>query len=105
MKRLILTLLAVLLWAGTAFATPFLVCDAPNPAEQVISYIVYQDGIEIAKPDAEADGSIRMDLQDITPGVYEWTVRGVNVWGESGLSNPYASPSGVVAPLTIRMEP
>ena len=45
-----------------------LVCDAPDPAEQVISYIVYQDGIEIARPDAESDGSLRMDLQDTTPG-------------------------------------
>ena len=105
MKKAILILLAVLLLTGTAYAAPFLVCDTPDPTEQVILYIVYQDGVEIDRPVAEADGSLKMDLQAITPGVYDWTVKAVNVWGDSGFSNPYVSPSNAGSPQNTRMEP
>ena len=95
--------------AGVAGAAPFLVCDAPAPAEQVVSYIVYQDGVEIVRPNAIADGSLRLDIGPdglyIPPGVYTFTLKAVNVWGESGLSNPYISPSGVTVPQSTRMEP
>ena len=102
----VLSLIAgILFLAGTVFAAPFLVCDTPNPDEQVISYIVYQDGVEIATPAAESDGSLKMDLQAITPGVYEWAAKAVNAWGQSDNSDPYISPSVGTKPLNTRMAP
>ena len=107
MRKLLslMVIVSILLMASIAGAAPFLVCDVPDPAEQVIAYIVYQDGVEIATPTAETDGSLKMDLQAVVPGVYTWTVKAVNVWGVSGDSNPYISPSGVTAPQSTRMEP
>ena len=88
-----------------ADAAPFLICDAPNPAQQVISYVVYQDGVEVATPAAESDGSLKMDLSDITPGVYIWTAKAVNAWGRSEDSDPYISPSAATKPQATRMVP
>jgi len=104
MKRLLITLISFIMLTGIASAAPFLVCDAPDPAEQISSYIVYRDGIQIGTSIAEPDGSLKMDLQSITPGVYTWTVVAVNVWGVSSPSNPYISPSGASPPQNIRME-
>jgi len=107
MKKIlaILAILAIFMFAGTALAAPFLVCDVPDPAQQVVSYIIYQDGVEVGTPAAEPDGSLKMDLQDITPGVYEWTARAVNAWGQSEVSDPYISPSGAGKPANTRMVP
>jgi len=107
---IITSMIIFLLMAGIAGAAPFLVCDPPDPADQVIYYIVYQDGVEIFRATIEngavrADGSLGMDLQAITPGAYTWTVRAGNVWEESGLSDPYISPSGAGVPQNTRMEP
>ena len=106
MKRLFSTLvLAVLLsFASLVHSTPFLICDVPDPAEQIVFYIVYQDGVEIARPAAETNGSLRMDLQTVTPGVYDWTAVAVNAWGASLPSDPYISPSGATKPANTRME-
>ena len=95
----------ILLMVGVCQAAPFLVCDPPDPAEQIISYIVYQDGTEIATPTAQPDGSLRMDLQAITPGVYNWTAKAVNVWRQSDNSDPYISPSAATKPQATRMVP
>ena len=103
--KLLLAVVAFFFMCGMAQAAPFLVCDAPDPASQVISYVVYQDGVEVATPLAESDGSLRMDLQAITPGVYEWTAKAVNAWGQSEASDPYVSPSGAGKPLNTRMVP
>jgi len=105
MKRSFFVLVAFIMLVGIAYAAPFLVCDAPDPKEQVISYIVYRDGVEIGTTDAEDDGSLKMDLVSITPGVYTWTIRSVNAWEESPLSNPYVSPSGASVPQNTRMVP
>jgi len=105
MKKILAVLAMVLMFAGTAFAAPFLVCDVPDPAEQVVSYIVYQDGVEMGIYQAESDGSLLVDLQAVTPGVYEWTARAVNAWGQSEVSDPYISPSGAGKPANTRMVP
>jgi len=106
MKRFLIMLIGFIMLAGVASAAPFLVCDAPNTVEQIKSYIVYRDGVQVGTSIAEPDGSLKMDLQSITPGVYTWTAVAVNVWGNAGLpSDPYVSPSGANAPQNIRMEP
>jgi len=105
MKRLLIMLISFVMLTGITYAAPFLICDAPDPAEQVVSYIIYRDGVEIGTTVAEADGSLKMDLASITPGVYTWTIRSVNAWEESPLSNPYVSPSGASVPQNTRMVP
>jgi len=106
MKRLLITLISFVMLTGVVSAAPFLVCDAPNTVEQIRSYIIYRDGVQVGTSIAEPDGSLKMDLQSITPGVYAWTAVAVNVWGNAGpLSDPYVSPSGASAPQNIRMEP
>ena len=88
-----------------AYASPFLICDPPDPATQVDFYIIYQDGVAIATFPAEADGSLKFDLSEIVPGAYTWTIKSKNVWEESPLSNPYISPSSAGSPQNTRMEP
>ena len=106
MKKILALIAGILfLMIGVCQAQPFLVCDTPDPAEQVTSYIIYQDAVEIATPTAESDGSLRMDLQAITPGVYTWTAKAVNAWGQSIDSDPYISPSGANAPVGVNLEP
>jgi len=105
MKSLCLSVVSFFLMCGMAQAAPFLVCDAPDPTSQIISYVVYQDGVEVATPAAENDGSLKMDLQTITPGVYTWTAKAVNAWGQSEASDPYLSPSGATKPQATRMVP
>ena len=102
MKTLIFVL--VLLFAAPAYGA-YLVCDAPDPAEQITQYEVYQDAVLIATVDAEADGSLRYDLVAVTPGAYDWTAKAKNVWGVSVLSDPYVSPEGAGQPTSLRMEP
>ena len=105
MKKILVMVVAILLFTTVTYAAPFLVCDPPDPSEQVTSYIVYKDGVEFARVDAESDGSLRLDLQGVTPGAYTWTAKAVNIWEESELSDPYISPSGATKPSNTRMEP
>ena len=85
-----------------ARADPFLVCDAPDPAEQVTHYNIWQDGILIGdKVSAQLDGSLKMDLEGIMPGVYSFTTTAINVWGESDTADPYVSPTGATAPVGV----
>ena len=76
------------LLATPVFGAPFLVWDA-NPADQqVTKYTIYRDGIKIGETSATT-----YDLAGISPGIYTFTVRAVNVWGESADSNPAVSPA------------
>lgn len=83
MKKLFLILI---LWPSLVFASPFLVCD-PNPgAEKIILEI---NGVEIPEFPAEADGSLRYDLEVLVEG--DFTIRakaGFGVWGWSEWSAP-----------------
>lgn len=105
MIKKLLMILTVLAFSVSAHAAPFLTCDAPDPTAQVISYIVYKDGVEYATPAAETDGSLKLDLAGETPGQYEWSAIAVNVWGQSELSDPYISPSLATKPRATRMVP
>ena len=87
MKQLFLVL-AILAMAVSVSAAR-LVCDAPDPAEQVTSYEVFQDGVSLGITPAP----LNFDLNGITPGVYEFTAIAINVWGVSSVSNPYISPT------------
>ena len=94
-------IIAFLLITGFAYAEPFIVCDPPLPEQQVDSYEIYQDGVLVATVPAETDGSLRYDVVGITPGQYTFTARAANVWGVSGLSNPYESPAPAGNPFGV----
>jgi len=90
---------------GVVGAGPFLTCDAPDPLEQVLYYNVYQDTLPIGTMIvAESDGSIRFDMEGITPGVYSFTLEAVNAWGNSAPSNPIQSPTGATAPVGVTIK-
>ena len=99
MKKLFLVL-AILTMAVTVNAAR-LQCDAPDPAEQVTSYEVFQDGVSLGITPAP----LNFDLNGITPGVYEFTATAINVWGVSSVSNPYISPTSATQPSNINMIP
>jgi hypothetical protein len=102
MKKLIL-ILAIVLLPAIVFAAPFLVCDAPPADQQVTEYEVYRDGVLYAIVPAEADGSLRYDLDGMTPGIYAFTGRAVNLWGASDFSNPTVSPAPAGSPSGVSL--
>ena len=73
------TLLSIIfiLFAVTAFATPFLVSD---PQSGVTSYQI--TGWSETNVVAQADGSLRMDVGSAVQGTtYNLTIAACNVWG------------------------
>ena len=98
------TILSIVLFPVLAFAVPFLVCDSPPADQEGAQYEVFQDSVSLGIVNAEPDGSLKYDLQGITPGVYSWTATAINVWGVSLPSNPYQSPSVVLPPSNFRLE-
>jgi len=91
-----------LLMATTAIAAPFLVCD---PQDGVETYEVFQDGVLVSGDvPAQSDGSLKYDLQGITPGAYAFTVKACEgLWGCSALSDPFVSRNPVSKPTDLRM--
>ena len=87
MKKMILFIVVALAFmVGTAFASPFLVCD---PQAGVVTYDVEMDSVLIAEDHpAEADGSIRYDMAGTTDGEHTVRIKAENVWGEAW-SDPF----------------
>ena len=90
----------VILAVATVAYGARLVCDPPNPAEQVTSYEIFKDGVSIGITPAP----LNFDLQDITPGQYSFTAIAINIWGSSSPSNPYISPAIAGSPDGLTME-
>ena len=101
MKKLIIAMAILAMTAGIAWADPFLGCDDPDPAEQVTSYEVFQDGVSLGTTPAP----LNFDLQGVTPGQYEFTATAINAWGVSAASNPYISPANATQPSNLNMTP
>ena len=99
MKALFLVL--AILAIAVSVSAARLQCDSPDPAEQVTSYEVFQDGVSLGM----APAPLNFDLQGITPGVYEFTATAINAWGVSSASNPYISPASATPPSNINMTP
>ena len=105
MKKIItLILFIIFVFSVNVNAAPFLVCDPPAAEMQVTEYDIYKDGLKIGTSPAQADGSLKYDLQGITPGQYTWTATAINVWGASELSDPYVSPALVGKPSGVGLE-
>ena len=94
---------AILLFASTAWAGPFLVCD---PQESVTYYGIYKDAV-LVEPNQpiEPDGSFKYDLVDAGAGTSAWTAVACNERGCSDVSNPYQLPALAGTPLNLRLEP
>jgi len=99
MKKLLIVI-AVLLFATSASAAPFLVCD---PQSGVVGYEITGLGDKITFI-AQQDGSLRYDLASIQSGTYNLTVAACNMWGCSAATaaDPFtkAVPS---APAGLRI--
>ena len=99
MKKLLIVI-AVLLFATSASAAPFLVCD---PQAGVVGYEITGLGDKINFI-AQQDGSLRYDLASIQSGTYNLTVAACNMWGCSAATaaDPFtkAVPS---APAGLRI--
>ena len=83
MKKLIIIM--VLLMANTAMASPFLVCDSPDPADEVTSYVITYKEREI-----ETLAPLHYDLQNIPEGDYNISVQAKNRDGVS-VATPFFS--------------
>lgn len=99
MKKLLIVI-AVLLFATSASAAPFLVCD---PQAGVVGYEITGLGEPVSFV-AQADGSLKYDLASIQSGTYNLTVAACNMWGCSAATaaDPFtkAVPS---APAGLRI--
>ena len=100
MKKLLIVI-AVLLFATSASAAPFLVC---NPQEGVVGYEITGLNPETVTFVAQPDGSLKYDLSSVNSGTYTLTVAACNMWGCSAATaaDPFtkAVPS---APAGLRI--
>ena len=92
MKKFIIAFLIVLMPCLVS-AKPFLICD---PQANVVTYNVFLDDSQIATSDAVLDVDsglyylyFNLATLALADGDYIATATAENMWGESGLSNPY----------------
>ena len=97
------TLLSIIfvLIATTVFASPFLVSD---PQTGVTRYQL--TGWGVTSVDAQADGSLRMDVADAVQGTtYNLTIAACNVWGCSTTVPFVLQKQLPVVPSQLRLVP
>ena len=103
MKKLFITL-AIVLFAASAMASPYLVCDPQPNAE---GYNMLVNGVEVSVLAEQVGDEVRLhyDLADVPVGNNEFSVRAYNMWGESA-SVPFnfVRPADVTSPANIRLE-
>ena len=75
--------IALILIATTVFATPFLVCDAPDPSEGITHYKL--TGWSLTQTPAP----LHMDVESAVVGTTNLTVAACNIWGCS-VTVPFA---------------
>lgn len=84
MKKLYLAIMMVLclFFASVVTAQPFLVCDAPDSAEEVTGYVLTFNGGE----NIETPAPLHYDLAGLLDGTYTVAACAKNMWGVSDLS-------------------
>ena len=98
MKKLLIVI-AVLLFATSASAAPFLVCD---PQAGVVGYEITGLAAPVSFV-AQPDGSLKYDLSGIASGTYNLTVAACNVWGCSSTA-PFAFTKVIpTAPVGLKL--
>jgi len=98
MKKLLIVI-AVLLFATSASAAPFLVCD---PQAGVVGYEITGLGEPVTFV-AQPDGSLKYDLASINNGTYTLTVAACNVWGCSSTVPFVFTKQLPTAPVGVRL--
>jgi len=90
MKRILLAIGIILIFAGISHASPFLVCD-PQPGVTDYEVVIEEDGIPIMGGivPSELDTTVRFDLEGIPNGVYNAKLKAGNLWGWSDWSLPF----------------
>ena len=81
-------------WAISAFAAPFLVCD---PQTGVVSYNLDIDGTIVPPIVAEPDGSIHYDLVGMSAGPHVFKAQAI---GQGGWPSDWTLPFDTTKPTT-----
>ena len=104
-----LCLIAFFLWAGTAFAAPFVVSD-PYTSNVPDGFLVSVDGGAVVESKAVA-AALRYDVGSVSAGEHTLTIRAYKndaVWGrmESDPVNfTFIRPAAPAGPSGIRLAP
>ncbi|KKM14981.1 hypothetical protein LCGC14_1700680 [marine sediment metagenome] len=88
MKTIAFLAMAIVFWASSVLARPFLISDPQTGAEE---YVVTIDGVESVSPAQDhGNGTVRLyhDLAGISDGLHNVEVKAQNVWGDS-LPTPF----------------
>lgn len=96
--KTLLTVLAIVLLATIAQASPTLVSD-PQDAAIGLAFEIQEDGVRIYFAPNEPDGSISFDLSGIPTGDHEYQVRYTSADGIWGLSD--FAPFGFNRPASV----
>ncbi len=92
-KKLLITIAAIVLLPAFVWASPFLVCD---PQGGIIGYDVEINGTIVATNVVpEANGSIRYDLAGQTPGPYTFRLKAM---GEGDYPSDWSLPFDATKP-------
>jgi hypothetical protein len=108
MKKLLLAVLIVLVFASVGRTAPFLVCD---PQAGVTHYTLTGPAWVPVHPTAQADGSLRIDVSTSTIGSNALTVKACIVdatWGEMcSAATPFAftRPGAPATATNVRLIP
>ena len=108
MKLIILVILAIMLTASPAFASPYLVCD---PQTGVTHYKLTGPAWVTSPVTAQVDGSLRTDVATSTVGLNSLTVAACKndaVWGEqcsTFVPFVFTRPSAPTIPANIKLQP
>jgi hypothetical protein len=102
MKSIIILLLVFCLFPTMAFGAPFLICD---PQIGVAWYDVQNLGsLTNSSVPAQSDGSIKLDIAILPPGIYSTLVRACNQRGCSDASNfTFTKSATPTKPTNVRI--
>ena len=102
MKEIFLTLMVLLIFSPAYGAS--IVCDVP--ATRVDTYILYNNGVEIARDiPAETDWSLKFDAASLPPGQVSLTAAACNERGCSDASAPLLLPAKAGIPGNLKLQP
>lgn len=85
-------------------ASAFLVCD---PAKDVTSYILTDNGIFIKQVKAQPDGSLKYPVRKAKIGIHRMTIMPCNQYqcGDQGVSFEFVKPSRLKSVTHIELKP
>jgi hypothetical protein len=105
MKKIFMIIVAVLLFACTANAAPFLVSDPAPATDEVTNFKLIFDGGSPVDTVPVA-GAMRYDLSSIAEGSHTVVGQACNVWGCSANSLPFVFNKKIPgAPGVLRIVP